>query len=527
MSQGFHEAQDPRTGKAPKHSEAAVKHKDISNTEIAPSFNLKKKAKRPTGYWTEENIIKDLELIIEDLGDFPTTVYLRKIKRSDLAYAISKHSNVNHFKEKMGYKITKRASGSWTEESIIKELEPIINELGKFPTHAQLIEMKRSELSYAIVNNRGYNYFKEKMEHEITKRSPGYWTEEIITKELELIIEKLGHFPIQKELAEMKRRDLVHAITRHSNINYFREKFGYEPIQKSTGYWNEKTIIADLEPIIEELGHFPVQRELKEIGRRDLEGAINTCGGYHHFRKKMGYEPIKKPHGYWTEENIIKELKQIIEESHDFPTQFKLRETGNIDLSTAIDKHGGMNYYREKLGFPPSETDPLKMSYIGKRGKKSEDCVEYLLNVWTEEHGEAPPELNVKLGHGRLEFVFDYFGQRVGIDVTNTKGRKGNAYTTIRNKWRHREYHLNLDELWIVVFTDILSSEDYDKLNEKGPENVKVFSIDGFLMELDYSTKYYDMNKIGKLQNCSFHNKEEMKGINTTVNEEQHLEVLK
>jgi len=41
MPQGYHEAPDSRTGKAPEHVRNASKHKDISNVEIKPS-NRKK-----------------------------------------------------------------------------------------------------------------------------------------------------------------------------------------------------------------------------------------------------------------------------------------------------------------------------------------------------------------------------------------------------------------------------------------------------------------------------------------------------
>ena len=531
---------------------------------------------KPSGYWNEETIIKELEQIIKEIGHFPTHKELIKIRKGDLDAAIQNNGGFNYFKEKMGYEVTKKTNDYWNEKNTTKELEKLIEEIGHFPTHKKLIEIEKSSLMFGIQNNGGVNYFKEKMGYEITKKSPGYWnekniieelnkiikeidhfptqeelnesgknslvngitkhggiiyfrelmeyelerkplnywTEETIIKELEEVIKELDHFPTQEELTEIRRTDLSVAISRHNGIIHFRKLMGYELDAKPPGYWTEENIIKELEVIIKEIGHFPTSKELTKIGKSSLVSQIIRRNGFFHFRELMGYEFERKPNGYWTEETIIKELEEVINKLNYFPSNNDLIKIGKGDLSHSISRCGGVNYFREKLGFPPSETDPLKMSYIGKRGKKSEDFVEDLLNIWTEEHGKAPPEMNVTLGHGRLEFVFNYFGKRIGIDVTNTKGSKLNAFTTIKRKWRHRDYHLNLDELWIVVHTDALTSNDYDKLNRISPNNVQIFSGHGIINKLKIPEETCDLVKLEKLKGCEFSTKEKMTGLN-------------
>ncbi|MCK5282466.1 MAG: hypothetical protein KAK00_03585 [Nanoarchaeota archaeon] len=369
----------------------------------------------------------------------------------------------------------------------------------------------------AISQHGGVNHFREKMGYKIFKKSDGYWNEEIIIAELESIISDKKYFPLHDEFIEMKRLDLIGAINKHGGFNYFREKMGYEFIHKPKGYWSEEVIIAELKTMVSTIGFFPSQSELIEMKRGDLKDIIVRSGGANYFREKMGYKILKKSDGYWSEKTIIKELEQVIEESKHFPSYNELNIMNKKGLQSMINKSGGLIYFREKLGYNTSMHQKYKSelsSYLSKRGRKSEELIKEIISEWSMLHDKPSPDFNVKLAPGNvLEFVCD-FDKKIGIDVTNTKASKNSTFNTISNKWRHKDYRLYLDELWIVVFTDILSSEDYDKLNRKSPNDVKVFSIEGFLEELDYSTELCNTKKISKFNNCTFHNKNEMININ-------------
>lgn len=229
----------------------------------------------------------------------------------------------------------------------------------------------------------------------------------------------------------------------------------------------------------------------------------------------------RKPYGYWTEETIIDELKPIINELEHFPTTTELIKYNRKDLSVAIGKNGnGINNFREKCGFSISIHEKYKselMSYIGNRAYKTEQLVKDIINDWSINNDKSCPDFNVKLAPGNvIEFVCDS-NKRIGIDVTNTKSSKGIAYNTIQKKWKKKDYRDYLDELWIVVFTNVLKPRDYSKLNEESPDNVKIFSIEDFLIELDYSTDYHINDKIDKLNECSFHTKDELIDMNRPV----------
>lgn len=344
----------------------------------------------------------------------------------------------------------------------------------------------------------------------MTRKPIGYWTEETIISELKMVIKDIGYFPTHNELNNMGISGLAGIIERCGGVNYFREKMGCDLLRKPPGFWTEETIISELKLAIDEANHFPSQNELK-IGKNDLLNAISRHGGLNYFREKIGYELLKKAKGYWTKENTTSELKMVFDKLGHFPTYSELIKMGKGDLIHGIQNHGGSNYFMKKYGITPSMRQKYLSklsSYTNKRGQKSEQFVKDIITEWTNTHNKPIPNCNVKLSKGNIiEFVCE-LDKKIGIDVTNTKSSKPATHEQIRKKWRHKDYCLYLDELWIVVFTDILTPVDYEKLNQKSPDNVKVFSIEGFLTELDYSTE--NLDKIDQLNKCTFHNKEEI-----------------
>ncbi|MBT7332048.1 hypothetical protein HN799_02140, partial [Candidatus Woesearchaeota archaeon] len=96
-------------------------------------------------------------------------------------------------------------------------------------------------------------------------RPKGYWKDfSNLESELEPIIEELGHFPTQSELQELGKSSIINGIqVYYSGMNAVREKMGYGSLKKPNGYWKEfSNLESELDPIIEELGHFPTQKEL-------------------------------------------------------------------------------------------------------------------------------------------------------------------------------------------------------------------------------------------------------------------------
>ncbi len=387
----------------------------------------------------------------------------------------------------------------------MKELQDIIVQINHFPSFSELREMNRGDLLTVIRKQGGVNKFRELMRYSSIKKSNGYWTKEVIIKELKIIIKELSHFPTQLELNDMNKQNLSCAISRNGGFNVFRNLLGYEIIQKPSDYWTTEIIISELELVIKELNHFPLDRELREMNKSDLNTAIGRCGGLNKFRKLMKYEISKQTNGYWTEEVTIKELNLLIEKLGYFPTQNELNKMNRTDLSNGIDKNGGAPRIRELIGYPISMQEKYKSelsSYVGKRGRNSELLVKRIIQEWLKTHDHPELSCNVKLSSKNIiEFICNT-SKTVGIDVTNTDTKHN-----ISDKWKRKEYHKHLDELWIVVFSIKFVKDDYIKWNSESPENVIIVSIYEFLENLDYSTDIELRATIDKYKKCTFRNK--------------------
>ena len=402
-----------------------------------------------------------------------------------------------------------RREPKWTDETIIEELKKIRAELGHFPTAKKLGVIGRNDLVHAMGEHGGFNKFRTLLKEKIIYVDVGFWTDETVIEELKKVRTELGYFPSDSELRAMDRSGLTHAISKRGGFNKFRTLLKEEIIQVDAGFWTDETATEELKKVRTELGHFPSDSELRVIGRGDLANAISRYGSMNIFRTLLGEEITKVGAGFWTDETITKKLKSVRAELGHFPTQRELVTMGEKGLTHGIFKHGGMNKFRKALGYSVSMFEQHRsdvMSYSYKRGKKTEQMVMNILEEWCNEHEKPLPSYNVKLTKGKvIEFVCNA-GKKIGIDVTNTKS-KGNVH----HKWSRKKYQKHLDELWVVVFSDVFTKEDYDAWNDESPDSVKVLSIYEFLEELDYAADNALRCKIEKYCACSFRTKEQLK----------------
>ncbi len=459
--------------------------------------------------WNDQKIIFEIQQIINTIGHFPTENELKKLNNQYLVGVIYHNGGFNKFRSLMGYDYLHKPKGYWTDNNIIKALIITTDTIGHFPTSRELFLMKRYDLVQAIIQHGGMARFRELAGYRLLKK-PSIWNDKTIIEEIKLIINQINHFPTQNELLSIGRNDLNVAIARHGGLNKFKIFMGYKSKDyKIRGFWNDDNIIKEIEIIIQKNGYFPTWDELLLMNRNDLANAITRNGGISKFRELMGYNILKNPDGYWTDNVITEKLKKITNEIGHFPTSYELKSMNENSLIVMMIKNGGLNKFRKLLGFPISIHDKYiaeLSSYTMKRGKSSERIVKSIIIDYCSLHNIILPQLNVNLSPGHIiEFVCNT-GKTIGIDITNTKTK-----STVYRKYTHKSYHLYLDELWIVVFSDVFTDDDYLKWNQESPENVKVFSIHGFLDELDYSLSEDMKNKIDKYCSCTFHTKEELK----------------
>jgi len=323
-----------------------------------------------------ENVEKELTPIIQELGHFPTQNELNERGLSGLVMGILRcHKGLNAVRVKMGYEPLQKPNGYYESfENIEKELNPVIKELGHFPTAKELEEKRLSGLKFAIIkHHKGLNAARKRMGYEPLQKPNGYYESfENIEKELNPVIKELGHFPTHQELGEMGLSGLIGGIyNHHKGLNAARKRMGYEPLQKPDRYYEFfENIEKELNPVIQQLGHFPTHRELLKKG---LSGLVN---GIHHNHKglnsvknRMGYELSHKlKDNYKSWETVEKELTPIINGLGHFPTHRELLKKGLSGLVRGIYKyHAGLNAVREKMGFnnETKELENLLSAYVG------------------------------------------------------------------------------------------------------------------------------------------------------------------
>jgi len=393
----------------------------------------------------------------------------------------------------------------WTENIIKSELLKVVDTIGDFPTSQKLRNIGRFDLLKAIDRYGGFLKFRKLMDSELNCKPSNYWNDNTIKEEIQKVIDNIGDFPTREILKKINKNDLDSAIGKHGGYKKFRMLMGY-PLKIKQ--WNENIIQNELKDVINSLGYFPTPANLFAIKKANLLGAINQRGGIRKFRMLMNYKQIRVPKHLRSDDSIKIEIQKIILSLGHFPSQNELNKIDKTLLGV-IKHRFGLNNFRILLGYPLSLQEKYGRNiYCNVRGKNSEKIVIEILKDWCKIHNYPEPNYNKKLAKGNvIEIVCDV-GKTIGIDVTNTKLSDG---INVIRKWTTHDYHEHLDELWVVVFSDVFTEDNYKQWNSESPDNVKVFSIDSFLEELDYSVDEYTKNKIENYKSCTFHTKDKLK----------------
>jgi exonuclease VII small subunit len=266
--------------------------------EVCKKMGWKTKKELREEYWRDfENVKKELEEMIKKLGRFPMYKEIERTRYTILYWVEKYHGGLARVREKMGYETSKRKPPRYWKDinNVKKELEEVIEKLGRIPTYKELVKMGKSSLCSQVSRYHGkLHKIYEEMGYEAKKTFSEYWKNfENVKKELEEVIEKLGRFPLRKELIEMKKNTLVYWIVKyHGGLTEVRKKMGYKLKRKPSEYWRDfENIKRELEEVIKKLGKFPSRKELVEMRKSSVSyWSVKYHGGLAEVRKKMGYE---------------------------------------------------------------------------------------------------------------------------------------------------------------------------------------------------------------------------------------------
>lgn len=154
----------------------------------------------------------------------------------------------------------------WNDDVIIKELDSIINCIGKFPRMKTLQTIKRYDLHCAITKNGGINKYRKIMNYDTKRRNPnGYWTKKQAINVLKTMIKNLNDFP---SINYIKKNNggLYQYIIKNKKLKEIRCELKFDLKEQPKGFWLnwenvKKCIIEEFEPFIK-LNIFPTQKML-------------------------------------------------------------------------------------------------------------------------------------------------------------------------------------------------------------------------------------------------------------------------
>lgn len=325
------------------------------------------------GFWTPETI----ELEVQKAMD--QGLELSGSQTPALYVAAQRHypGGITELRKKLGVGKSKKPDGFWQDTSKIEEETRKAIEAGIRIDQKSLAEAGLSGLSTAITKYYPGTYKALRAKLEIKQApKPG-------KKSLAIDWETLKNTPAFVESIEEMATEFVstgHALTQDelktAGFIWQAIRFGYpggigklrtnlrkseKPTKLKTtetrakGYWqDEANIEAELSRIIDQIGHFPTQLELKELRMTVLNHALQTTGGVNAWRQRLSQDIIKRDTGYWdSEENVEKEIIRVLTEHDldDLPSTGQLGQLGEAALGRGIIRSGGFHRWRERLGF--------------------------------------------------------------------------------------------------------------------------------------------------------------------------------
>jgi hypothetical protein len=436
----------------------------------------------------------------------------------------------------------RKQSGYWKNiENVKRELKPLIDKLGRFPSNNEMIiEIGNSLPKYIMKYHGGILHLSQEMglknyDESIGRRTQGTWKKEDVVDTFLKILKKhkLNHFPSRYDLKDMGE-DVYVGITQifktYKNFKTHIRDLGYEFSNKPKNevYWNSNRINQELTKIINELGYFPSPKELDERGLSTIRRLLSENPSLKEpFLKKYSKKPRKyttpKESGYWlNKENIKKETLEVYSRFGRIPPSKELIELGYGSLHQHILKLD--NKFLEKVDYF-NDSNLL----ITKDGDRVRSNYELLFdnflsynNIKHETEGLISEDINV----GYLyDFKLFLIKTIVYVEVWGyTRGRtdfeKNYENKRIKKEKEYRKLGLNLigidgEKVFSKSFSEIYL--EFESLIQKFNPNFisKPLDINYFLGGSNYSinTIIEELKQIIKNNNGFFPSTQELREL--------------
>lgn len=444
-------------------------------------------ARKPRGYWHDEgNLSRELQLFSDTNGlttsSMPTAAELLAAGRIDLCRAVQRNGGFAGTARKVGRTAVRRQRGYWqtslhghfTTFNTTFEFQRIRQEIfqlmqqgkiqhGIMPSISLLKSLQRTDLITSIIALGGFltvgsklglvsarwkksfiSSVKKDTSDEVKnlqtqkkERKPvHYWNNwHTFRQELNEFAEKYcdGHMPLQRELIDNDRSDLLNAIQRHGGMTSVSRKASLIPSsskrrKRPRGYWNDPSVLrAELLTFTAKHGHpglMPRRDQLLKAGRTDLVYAISKYGGYSTIATDL-HLIWYGPSSYWRVfRNLRKRLISFAKQRSGgsiMPSVQDLKQCGRMDLMYGIALHGGVMKVARRIGLQVSY--PKRSSEFWDHPKNIQRELEDILKVQPLENRRFMPTSVALIQAGRADLAtairdrggWVYYAQRLGL----------------------------------------------------------------------------------------------------------------
>jgi len=312
------------------------------------------------GFWNEwEHAEMALIKVKEDLGHCPSSSELRELGYGSLVSSISKkHGGHESVREYFGEAPTGiKPKGYWqNEQNIEREVEGAMeaHSLEVIPDKKNFERMGLSSISYAITTYYpgGFRGIRGKFKEDRIMRPNGHWDNlENVESEIAALEKRLGHFPTQKEMAEVSGLSMA-VSTRYGGIAKFNEKVGRSSDTKPRGYWRDwGNVGPEVARIMgENQGDLPDYVWMRNNEPNVLRAIERHHGGVTKIRRKLGKKVKKREKGFWKDRNeLIIQINDFMDEHElvELPTATNFLGLDASHLHRGIMKNGGYRVFRK------------------------------------------------------------------------------------------------------------------------------------------------------------------------------------
>jgi hypothetical protein len=260
----------------------------------------------------------------------------------------------------------------WTDERIASELAAFLAGRRDWPRHVEFVEADRKRLYQAILRHGGTRRWAKRMGAARVKRHGGsgrVWTDERIERELAEFLDGSDVWPTASDFVAAGKSTLLGAVRRHGGVARWakrlaikrparrngRSRRGTKRARTAQGRWDDSRIEAAIAPLVVKLGRWPTKSEFQRAGLGSALAAVYDHGGGDTWRARLGVaaKPFDGPlpdRRRWDEGRVDVELRAFCRGRTAWPTYTEFRESGRGALYGAVCRHGGLDYWRGRVG---------------------------------------------------------------------------------------------------------------------------------------------------------------------------------